>query len=117
MLISELQINHPASIGSVITACKTGPASNILAGLSFGYLGNIPPIIVWASLSFLSYFWLGGFGASLMAVGVALLIPNSLAANTYFSSIENASFISYVGQLGDESIGNLMSICENRRLY
>ena len=87
MMISELQINHPVSSSSVIGACKTGPASNILAGLSFGYLGNIPPIIVWASLSFLSYYWLGGFGASLMAVGVALMIPNSLAANTYFATI------------------------------
>lgn len=56
-------------------------------------------MIFWAGISFLSYFWLGSFGISLMNVGIALLIPNYLNINTYFSIVENSCFVAHVGQL------------------
>ena len=59
------------------------------------------PVLVWAGLIYLAQFWLGEFGVSLMGVGAALLIPNYLHFNTYYSLIENSSFIVWVGGLGE----------------
>jgi hypothetical protein len=55
--------------------------------LALGYLGNGVPMIFWAGITFLGYYWLGSFGLSLMSIGVAILIPNYLGINTYFSLI------------------------------
>lgn len=71
-----------------------------MKGLSIGYLGNIFPMIAWSGILFLGHFWLGTMGASLVAVGTTLLIPNYLNINTYFSIVETGSFVSFVGQLG-----------------
>ena len=39
-------------------------------------------------------------GVSLVGVASSLLIPSYLVSNTYFSLLENASFIAWVGGLG-----------------
>ncbi len=88
-----------------------------MEGLSIGYLGTAAPVIIWAGVLFLSYFWLGSFGVSLAAVGSALLIPNYLNINTYFSLVETGSFVTFVGQLGEDCLNNLMTIAENRKQY
>lgn len=97
MSVSELQINHPTALSTIINSCKTGSASSLLSGLSFGYLGNALPIIFWSGLTFLSYYWLGGLGVALLSIGIAMMIPNSLGVNTYFALIETSSFITHVG--------------------
>lgn len=117
MLAGELQANHPRFVYSLINTSTGGVARNVVEGLSIGYLGNAGPVIVWGGILFLSYFWLGSFGVSLATVGAALLIPNYLNINTYFALVETGSFISFVGQLGEDSLTNLMTISENRKLY
>jgi Na+/H+-translocating membrane pyrophosphatase len=87
MLAGELQANHPRFVYELIGASKRGVARNIVEGLSIGHLGNVGPVVIWAGVLFLSYFWLGSFGVSLAAVGSALLIPNYLNINTYFSLV------------------------------
>ena len=52
-----------------------------------------------------------------MGVGTALLIPSYLVFNTYFSLIENASFIVWVGGLGEEAMGTVMQINEGRKVF
>lgn len=110
MLAGELQANHPRFVYSLINTSTGGVARNVVEGLSVGYLGNAGPVIIWGGILFLSYFWLGSFGVSLATVGAALLIPNYLNINTYFALVETGSFISFVGQLGEDSLTNLMTI-------
>lgn len=110
MLAGELQANHPRFVYSLINTSTGGVARNVVEGLSVGYLGNAGPVIIWGGILFLSYFWLGSFGVSLATVGAALLIPNYLNINTYFALVETGSFISFVGQLREDSLTNLMTI-------
>jgi K(+)-stimulated pyrophosphate-energized sodium pump len=98
MLVGEVEINHPRFIYSLINSSKSGAATNLLAGLSFGYFGNAIPIVAWTGIGFLSYYWLGSYGVGLLSIGIASLLPNYLTINTFFASIENASFIAYITQ-------------------
>ena len=68
------------------------------------------PVLIWAGLIYLAQYWLGSFGVALLGVGTALLIPNYLVLNTYYSLIENTSFIVWVGDLGDEAMSNVMQV-------
>lgn len=117
MLGAELQANHPRFLQSLVSQSRWGASANLVEGLSFGYLGSAVPIVVWAGVGYLAYFWLGSLGAALSAVGVALLIPNYLAINTYFALVDNASFCVFVGQLPGDSITTLMGLAENRKVY
>ena len=85
LAVSELQVNHPGSIYSVIWSGSESEASGLLAGLELGWLGSVLPVVIWAGLLYRGQYWLGELGVSLMGVGTALLIPSYLVFNTYFS--------------------------------
>jgi len=100
LVASELQVTHPRAMYSIIWGGSESEASGLLAGLELGWLGSVLPVLVWAGLTYLAQYWLGSFGVSLIGVGTALLIPNYLHLNTYYSLVENASFLVWVGTLG-----------------
>lgn len=58
------------------------------------------PGILWAALCYLAQYWLGSFGVALITLGTALLIPNYLGINTYYSLGDNSSFSLWVGEVG-----------------
>lgn len=73
-----------------------------------GWIGSALPALLWAGLAYLGQHWLGSYGVSLVSVGTALMIPNYLNINTYYSLVENCSFISWVGEVGEDGVANLM---------
>ena len=91
--------NHPHFVYDIINSCKTGAATNIIYGLSFGYFFNLLPIIVISSIGFLSYFWLGSYGVGLISIGFLTLSPNYICITTFYSVCDNCSFISYINQM------------------
>jgi Na+/H+-translocating membrane pyrophosphatase len=99
MFCSEILINHPRFIYSIIKACKTGASTNLIYGLSFGYFSNVIPIVTYASILFLAYFWLGAFGVGLISIGIATLIPNFLGVSIFISVTEISSMIGVVNKM------------------
>ena len=59
LLASEVQVNHPRSIYSIIWSGSESEASGLLAGLELGWLGSVLPVVVWAGLVYLAQYWLG----------------------------------------------------------
>lgn len=66
-------------------------------------------------IGFLGFYWLGTFGIAVIAVGIACLLPNYLAINSFCASTENASMIGFINQLPEEVIGNLMQLSDTKR--
>lgn len=94
-LLAELATNHPIITNAISDSCSTGSATNIIYGLSFGYFFNLIPFILIAGLGYLSAYWLGAFGLSLMAIGFVSLLPLYLNICTFYSLADNASYISF----------------------
>ena len=53
------------------------------------------PFLLIAGLGYLSAYWLGAFGLSLMAVGFISLLPLYLNICTFYSIVDNASYVSF----------------------
>lgn len=65
-----------------------------------GWIGSALPALLWAGLTYLGQYWLGSFGVSLISIGTALMIPNYLNINTFYSLVQNSSFVCWVGETG-----------------
>ena len=94
-LLSELATNHPLITNAISDSCSTGSATNIIYGLSFGYFFNAIPFLLIAGLGYLSTYWLGAYGLSLMAIGFVALLPLYLNICNFYSLVDNASYISF----------------------
>ena len=81
---------HPFFVNIISNSCKTGSATNIIYGLSFGYMFNFIPLIFITGIGFLSNYWLGTYGVGLVAIGVISSLP--LYTNFFFlySAIDNS---------------------------
>jgi Na+/H+-translocating membrane pyrophosphatase len=78
---------HPFFLNSVATSCKTGSATCIIYGISFGYLFNAIPVIFIAGTLFLADYWLGAYGIGLAVIGYLSLLPHYLNGSLVYSSL------------------------------
>jgi Na+/H+-translocating membrane pyrophosphatase len=74
-------------------SCKTGAATNIIYGLSLGYLSTIIPVIVLCLICFYSHSSLGYYGVALAALGMLSNLPICLAIDGYGPISDNAGGI------------------------
>ncbi len=100
---------HYKSVKAIAEASKTGPATNILEGISIGMKSTALPVIVIGTAIFVSYFAgeaaiVGGgvYGIALAALGMLSTTGIVVGVDAYGPIADNAGGISEMAGLGPE---------------
>lgn len=112
---SELVTTLPALVEIIANSCSTGSATNIIYGLSFGYMTNFIPYVFIAGTLFLCNYWLGTFGVGLVCVGYLSLITLTVSSSITYSYLENASYLSYISNQDETTTQNLITAAQYRK--
>lgn len=88
---------HPVT--SLVSACKTGAATNVIAGLALGYRSTIIPVIVLSTVVFISFSRCDLYGVALAAVGMLGNLATALTIDAYGPVCDNAGGIAEMAGL------------------
>ena len=102
------------SVKLIADESKTGPATNIIAGLSVGMKSTVPPVLLIAVGILISYYGIGGakdtnlglYGIALAAVGMLSTTATTVAVDAYGPIADNAGGIAEMSNL-DESVRDI----------
>jgi len=83
-------------------SCRTGPATNIIYGLSLGYKSAIVPAVVIAIDIYISFSLAGMFGIACAALGMLSILSTCLAIDAYGPIADNAGGIAEMANMGHE---------------
>jgi H(+)-translocating pyrophosphatase len=84
---------------SLVEACKSGAAINIIIGLALGFISNIIPTILIAGTVFGSYWIAGMYGIALASIGMLSNLPICLAIDAYGPISDNAGGLASMSNL------------------
>jgi K(+)-stimulated pyrophosphate-energized sodium pump len=87
----------------IAKASKTGPATNLIAGLAVGFKSTIAPLWVIAAAILLSNTFGGVYGVSLAAVGMLATTCIVMTIDAYGPIADNAGGIAEMAHLGGET--------------
>ncbi|MFO8132422.1 MAG: sodium-translocating pyrophosphatase [Thermoplasmatota archaeon] len=87
---------------SIARAAQTGPATDIIQGMSVGMFSVFIPIIATAVAMVLAFEFVGFYGVALAAVGMLSTLGMSLANDCYGPVADNAAGIAEMANMGSD---------------
>ncbi len=101
--VTEYYTSHAYTpVREVADASRTGPATNIIYGLSLGYESSFIPVIALAVTVYVSFHLAGMYGIAMAAIGMISTIPIGLTIDAYGPVSDNAGGIAEMAHLGPE---------------
>ena len=93
-------------VNNIARASDSGPATNIISGLSYGYYSTIIPIGCLAVTIFASHVLAGMYGIALAALGTLSTLATALTIDGYGPISDNAGGIAEMSGLGNATREN-----------